>query len=80
MERKSLHLPIKLSSENCSSELERQKSASTNNLAETKNGRRAARLRAVARELRKIGYIVIANHTGTGLVVIAREKEPDVDL
>lgn len=36
-------------------------------------GRRAARLEAVARELRKIGYIVMVNSTKSGMVVITRE-------
>ena len=42
---------------------------------QTEHDRRAASLKAVARELKKIGYIVIVNHRGTGLVVIERETE-----
>ena len=38
---------------------------------------RAARLRAVARELKKIGYIVMVNARNTGLVVIEREDAGD---
>ena len=75
MEGKDLHPRIKRFYETYCVARGPQKSDSTSNLAETKHGRRAARLRAVARELRKIGYIVMENWSGTGLVVIERDLQ-----
>ena len=72
MEEKDLHPRIKRFLERFSNAPELQKSDSASNLVESKHDRRAARLRAVARELRKIGYIVMENSTGTGLVIIER--------
>ena len=71
MEEKSYHPRIKQFYENYLSGHEPRRS----DLAESKHGRRATRLKAVARELRKIGYIVIENSSGSGLVVIAREEK-----
>jgi hypothetical protein len=43
----------------------------------TAGGRlRSARLEAVARELRKIGYVVMVNASKSGMVVITRDDEP----
>ena len=75
MEKKSFHPRIRRFYETYCGRHEPPKSDSTNRgIGSNIKDRRAARLRAVARELRKIGYIVIINHRGTGLVVIEREE------
>ena len=74
MEEKNLHPRIKRFYEGCLSGREQPKSDSASDLVESKHDRRAAGLRAVARELRKIGYIVMENGRGDGLVVIERKN------
>lgn len=46
------------------------------NLVESKHDRRATRLAAVARELRKIGYIVVETSSKRGLLVMQHPDEP----
>jgi hypothetical protein len=77
--KKSLHPRIKQFLENYLHVPEEQRNDWPNkpNLAEQKNGRRAMRLQAVARELRKIGYVVMVNASKTGLVVIQRADDGD---
>ena len=72
MEKKDLHPRIKRFYETYCVARGPQKSDSPADLVQANKDRRAARLKAVARELRKIGYIVMENSSGTGLVIIER--------
>jgi hypothetical protein len=59
---------------------EQQKDDSQLEFGPTTVDRRVARLRAVARELKRIGYIVIVNASNTGMVVIQREDDHHGDI
>jgi hypothetical protein len=80
VEKKSLHPRIKQFYESFSRKPDAQRNDWPNSptLAQQKRAgaSRSARLEAVARELRKIGYIVIVNDRKSGLVVITRDDEP----
>jgi hypothetical protein len=81
VERKSLHPRIKQFYESFSRKPAERRS-DWQNLAETNTAgapraSRSARLEAVARELRKIGYIVMVNARKSGMVVITRDDEPN---
>jgi hypothetical protein len=89
VEKKSFHPKIKQFFENyfgaqeqprnaCQSEHDRRVRrleylGNLGNLVETQYDRRARRLEALARELRRNGYIVMVNKTKSGMVVIVRD-------